>query len=228
MEYDLDIKDISGRYLAGETLNQIAESLGCSRVPIRQRLRVAGIPIRSGSEARTLMWKSISASEKARLLSFPHNAIRGKRQSEEHRHKLAISREKNVVCVGKYERIIVNKLKSSGLTIIPQKAFGRYNIDIAIHEGSIAVEVAAGGWNAGRVNSFRQKSEYLINSGWLPVFICIFKSAPLRECTIKYLVALSKARSLGKSLRSKEIMIWGDGYIPNFGYYPKERPFIPS
>lgn len=225
MRYNLDIQYIVNLYLSGETEQNISKRLKVSRPVIKRRLSEIGIR-RTLSEARALMWKSISNSEKVRLLSFPHDAVRGRRQTEKHRHKLAISREKNVVCLGKYERIITNKLKSEGLTVIPQKAFGRYNIDIAIHEGSIAVEVVNSHWNAGRINSFRQKSKYIINSGWLPIFIWISKASPLKDCAIKYLVALSKTRSLGKSLRSEEIMIWGDGYIPNFGYYPKERPFI--
>lgn len=49
--------EIARRYLAGESLTQLAKAFGKSDQGIRYRLRVAGVPRRSIAEAGVLGWK---------------------------------------------------------------------------------------------------------------------------------------------------------------------------
>jgi len=228
-KYNLNIQDISKRYLAGESEQKIAKSLGVSRSVIARRLAEAGIRRRTESEIRKLMWKKITSStERKRLMSAAHAAIRDVTQSEEHRCKIAITREQRQIGIERAERILADKLRKYGLTITLQKAIGRYNVDIAIHEGSIAVEIFGGHWHGhGRhAARFRKRFDYLLNSGWLPIIIWVTKHFPLELKAIEYLVSLAKRRSSGESFRCQEHVIRGDGYMATKKTNPQKGTII--
>ena len=221
-KYNLNIQDISKRYLAGEPEYKIAESLGVSRPVIERRLVEAGIRKRTPSEVTKLAMQRLSPAERQRLVSAAHAAVRGVTQSEEHRCKIAITRERKQTGVERGERLLAEKLRNFGLATTFQKAVGRYNIDIAIHEGSIAVEIFGGGWHGhGRhAARFRKRCDYLLNHGWLPVIIWVTKNFPLERPAVDYLISLSKIASRDKSLRRQERVLRGDGYDSSLKYNP--------
>jgi len=223
MEYDFNIDDISRRYLSGETLNHIAESLGCTRNPVIRRLRFAGVPLRSGSEVRINMWRGITSEEdRAHIVSAAHDAVRGKRHSIEHREKRAKTREKRKIGIGRGETILASALRLSGLEVTQQKAIGPYNVDIAIHHGALAVEIFGGNWHSSGSHAarFRKRCDYLLNHGWLPVIIWVTKNFPLERPAVDYLISLSKIASRDKSLRRQERVLRGDGYDSSLKYNP--------
>jgi len=230
MEYDLDIQDIANRYVSGEPEYKIAEHFKVSRDVITRRLNLAGIRRRTESEARKFMWINISVEEKKRLMSFPHNAIRGISQSFKQRCKVAKTREAKQIGIGRGELMLANRLIQRGLAITLQKAIGIYNIDVAIHEGCIAVEIFGGNWHTchSHARRFRKRCDYILNQGWLPVIIWVTKDFPLEDGAIQYLVTLSKRRSSGKPLRSKEKVIRGDGNNSSGKHDPENGSIIRS
>jgi len=229
MEYDLNVDDITRRYLAGETLNSIAEKLGCCRKPIIRRLLASGVALRSGGEVRKNMWKNITSPvDRARIVSAAHDAIRGKRQSREQRIKTAKTREIRQIGKSPGERLLGDLLRARGLTVTHQKAVGVYNVDIAIHEGSIGVEIFGGGWhNSGRhAARFRKRCDHLIDEGWIPVIIWASAHFPLEQAAVEYLVSLSERVCSGESVWRQEHVIRGDGHNATFKHNLKNGAVI--
>lgn len=223
MEYDLDVKDIARRYLAGETEQSIAKSLSVSRSVIKRRILSVGVRRRGNSEARVLMWQRIqSPADRMRIVSAAHDAIRGKRQSLEHRTKTAKTREIKKSSIGRGEILLADMLEKVGLNVTLQKAIGPYNVDIAVHEGSLAVEIFGGNWHNSfsHARRFRERCDYLLDCGWLPVIIWVTKHFPLEKRAVDYLVALSQRQGFGKTIRREEHVIRGDGSRSKSGHNP--------
>jgi len=229
MEYDFNVDDIKRRYLAGETLNSIAKSFNCTRTPIIRRLLASGVVLRSGSEVRNNMWKNItSPADRARIISAAQDAVRGKRQSREHRVKIAKTCEIRQIGITRGEQILSDLLRARGLTVTQQKAVGVYNVDVAIHEGPLAVEIFGGSWhNSGRhAARFRKRCDHLVNEGWIPVIIWATAHFPLEQAAVEYLVSLSERVCSGESVWRQEHVIRGDGHNATFKHNLKNGAVI--
>ena len=59
-------------------------------------------------------------------------------------------------------------LKARGIPVTLEKAVGTYNIDIALDELPIAVEIQGGGWHACGRHGARlgERRKYILGSGW--------------------------------------------------------------
>ena len=184
-----------------------------------------GVPVRGPAEANLLRMRALSAAERQKLTAAAHEAVRGKRQSSEHRAKVARTREIKQVGVSRIEIKLMRSLRARGLSCTAQKAVGRYNIDVAINSPPIAVEIFGGGWHSkGRAAArFRQRTNYLLNRGWTPVFIWVLRNYPLERGAIDYVVTLAEKLRRHKPARSQQHMIRGDGQLSVIGkkYFDK-------
>lgn len=72
---DVDMSDVIARHDNGDSVLAIATAAGVSRGTIVRRLRAAGIPIRTGSEANRIRMSRIDV-EGRRRLTAPANAER--------------------------------------------------------------------------------------------------------------------------------------------------------
>ena len=100
----------------------------------------------------------------------------------------------------------MNSLKEV-LILLPQLAIDRYNIDIAIHKPTIALEVFGGYWHfygrhAGR---FAQRCKYITDSGFTIVIVVIGRNGLNTGLIGDYIVALSQKLSSDPSSASKAI-----------------------
>jgi len=212
----LDINDIKNRYAAGEAVSSMAKNLSVSRTVIVRRLKELGLSIRSGSDANKLRMSRLSVSEKLALTSAAHDAVRGVSQSEEHRRKIAHCIESK----GLFDSICEEKFSDMlGVPCTPQKAIGRYNVDIALDEFPIAVEIFGGHWHTTghHARRFRKRFDFIINSGWIPVIIWVTKDYPVGIEAAKYVISLAEALSAGKPVGRQEHVIRGDGNVTAVG-----------
>lgn len=172
---DLDTKevlsDIKTLYQSGTSAESIAKKHGTSRRAINARLNKMSIPIRGIREANVLFVSQLSPTEKKRKAMAAHDAVRGTKHTEEHRHKISRYNEKNPR-MSKYEVALNNELVNRGLTTKPQKSLSRYNIDIAVPEHKVAIEIMGGWHNSPKaIDSFNKKSELLFSLGWFIIVI---------------------------------------------------------
>jgi len=216
-------RDICSFYEAGMSPSLIEKKIGVSS---------AGVELRGMREAQQVRSIRMTQEEKNTLVANAHAAVRGCTHSEEHRAKIAKTNEIKGNHIFRTEKIIGDSLAKHGLTITYQKAIGRYNVDVAVHEGSIAVEIFGGGWHGkGRhAERFVKRCDYLLDNGWLPLIVWVDgRRHPLEYGAIKYIVSLSKALCSGESVRRQEQMIWGNGDITVCGCFDfNYRPAIMS
>lgn len=207
----IDTDNLIERYKAGESVLKMSNELGVSRGVITNRLAELGLSIRTGSEAMKLRMQKLTSEERLQLASAAHNAVRGKQMPDSLKLARAITIEKQGK-ISKYEAQFGAYLSALGIEFVYQKSVGIYNVDIAIPESSIAVEIFGGYWHrVGRhAARYRKRTEYLLSSGYLPIIVWVTAKFPLTVSAAEYVHANHKIRCSNKSNVSQEHVIGGN------------------
>lgn len=197
------------RYVRGESVKSIASALGVSRATLTKWLQQQGVTLRTQTDANRTMAAARTPKQRAAYTEAAHNAVRGKRQSIEHRTRIARSRERNVTSASSSERLIGEWL--SDLQPVPQKAVGPYNIDLAV--GPVAVEVFGGHWHATGHHAARttKRARYILNEDWTLVIVWVTNRHRLKPAVANYIRTVHEVARRGPSLRGQYRVIWGDG-----------------
>ena len=216
---DLPIDEIKKRYLSGESENSIAKSFKVSRTKMRKTFIENNIKTRDNATANRIMMATRTTEENRRNSANAHAAVRGVPQTKEHRHKIAKTREAHPFMVAPSEIILADELRKRNIAVIPQKAIGSYNVDVAITESRIAVEIFGGCWHSfgSHARRFRKRTDYILNHGYAVVIIWVNRDYPLSKGAIEYLVTLNNKISTEKTLRSQEHVLRGDGNPSGIG-----------
>lgn len=208
----IDLDDLAARYHRGESVLYMSKELGVCRGAITKRLSQIGLKVRSGSEANLIRMAKLSKAERLALASAAHAAVRGRPQSHADLCKRAISREQSARVASKYEMRIMSWLRDAGIQFTPQKAIGPYNVDIAISESCIAVEVFGGNWHATGLHAarYRERTDYLLSCGWLPFIIWVRKRLIDWRC-VEQIIALHQIGCSNETKWTQEHVIRSDG-----------------
>ena len=218
------------RYIAGETEQKLAGEIGISRTALRTRLISNGVKIRGCSEANTIRMSHLSRKQRLKITSAAHTAVRGFKQSDEHRTKISKTLENNGAYGSGAERKLAEILCSKGINTIPQKSIYKYNVDLAFQEYPIAVEIFGGMFHSfGRhkARHFRRVKD-ILDSGWHIVIIWINGfDYPLGIGSADYLIRFCDELRLNPSLPRQYRVIFGNGDIcPIRKSYLNDRPII--
>lgn len=165
----LDDAAIVAAYQSGESELSLSKRYGVGRPTIRLRLIRAGVTVRRPSEAAYAMNGALTAEERAARAMAAQGAVRGTKRSESELAGYARGRERNGAFGSDGERLLAALLEERGFYPIPQKAIGRYNVDVAASD-TIAVEVLGGNWHA-RKRIHATRTPYILNAGWHLIFI---------------------------------------------------------
>jgi very-short-patch-repair endonuclease len=208
-----NIDDLCRSYGSGSLESDLSKKFGVTYQAIHRWLVKRDIPLRSISESHRIASARASKEERARRATAAHDAVRGKRQTLEHRCKIAKSIEKNPIMANRDEIMCAAALEERGFQCTIFKAIGKYNVDIAIAEPSIAVEIFGGYWHTTPRHAarYRKRFDYLLNCGWLPIIIWTSTIVPLGPGAIEYIVALAEKIRRGESIGRQEQMILGNG-----------------
>lgn len=226
---DIDVDNLIELYNSGESVKQLAHLFGIARSVVCLRLRSHGIMPRGRSESMYLRMARTAPEERARLSDAAHAAVRGHRRTEEELCKRAVTRQQSGKFATPIEIRLAEMLEDRGLRTVKQMAVGSYNIDVAITEPPIAVEIFGGNWHAGgrHAERYRKRCDYLLDHGWVPVIIWVVRDYPLQEGAADYLVALVEAVRFDKTAFQQEQVIRGDGQFTTLGCNNlKYRPII--
>ena len=166
-----DRQAIVSRYEGGESLKRISIDTEISRPIITAIIRNAGVRIRRGPEAQKIAFARMSPEERMAMTASAHDAVRGKRRSEDFLLKQAQSRQAGGKSASPAEEKIISILESRGIQCSPQLAVGKYNIDIAI--GPVAVELFGGGWHAYGRHAARSRNRfrYILDAGYFSLIV---------------------------------------------------------
>lgn len=228
---DLDSGSIIARFNAGESVKAIAGSSGVSRNVIVRILQENGVTPRNRSEGMYARMAATSPEERIALSAAAHAAVRGKRRTEEELVQRARTKERDLRFASRIEVAAAKMFLERGFDVCAQKAIGKYNVDLAISEPPIAVEIFGGNWHSGGrpAARFNERIEYILNSGWSLVIIWVLRDYPLEPGAIDYIIALAEELSRTKPVRGEKHVIRGDGNITTIGAANlKYRPIIPG
>ena len=211
-----NLDDAIRRYVAGESIPTIADSLGCSRTGFTNALRRAGVSIRTSSEAGLIVWSQLTPEERAAQTSAAHQARRGAIDPPERRMARARTRYARCLHSSPMEHRLADVLRLAGVSVEQQFPLGGYNIDVAADVLSVAVEMTTGSWQSSKQSNpvFRQRTEYILNQGWCVVFVLKASIEHLPYAT-EHLLSFLNAVSNDKSLLGKY------GVVPG---HPKYKP----
>jgi very-short-patch-repair endonuclease len=173
---DEQVKELHREYMAGASSTELANKTGLANLTIRRNFLRLGLTVRSHSDARKNMWKSVTPKEKAHYVKAAHDKVRGQKRSMDELCKRALTREKWPTAFSDQEKHLARSLKLSTLEHSFQKACGPFNIDFAV-EGKVAIEVFGGNWHGtGRhAQRFKRRSECLLKDGWHIIIIWLVK-----------------------------------------------------
>ena len=209
------------RYVGGESVNAIARSYGISRRAVDRRLDAAGVTRRDQVEANRLMMATRTPEENAANARAAHEAVRGRARPIEERAKAAATRERlhaHRSQTSEHEAALVVALRARGLDVIPQKAIGPYNVDLAT--GAVAVEVFGGGWHAYGVHRKRtpERLRYILDQGWNLVIVWASRERwPIGPGACDYIAAFAEEAGRNPAIRGEYRVIWGDGKVAPIG-----------
>lgn len=160
--------DLADQYLSGITLRELSARLHICRKDLASHLKERGIELdrramlikregEAGLRERMKAMSNLARNTSGEILK------RGKRKS-------ANTRFSNNLFIGKHESDFASELSGLGFNVLQQFPVGTYNIDIAIEEFNVAIEIECGSWH-GATSMKPKRIEYLISSGWRLIII---------------------------------------------------------
>ena len=226
-----DVDDLCRLYQSGFLESDLAKRFKITYQNVHRWLVIRKVPLRTISDSHRIAAARSSKEERARRASAAHDAVRGKRQTLEHREKIALGRERIHSNISPVELLCLRSLRRAGLACIPQRAIGPYNVDVAVNEPPIAVEIFGGGWHSSGRHAarFKKRVKYILDHGWALVIVWADRNRPYGRGATKYIVALAEKIRRGEPIGSKEQMIYGNGHPSTLGeYHLNGRTGIPG
>ncbi|MDR4491773.1 MAG: hypothetical protein R2685_12855 [Candidatus Nitrosocosmicus sp.] len=214
---DVNVSNLIDLYNFGKSVKALSEIFEVSRDVITRRLKEVGIMPRNRSESMFLRMSQTSAEERISLTQKAHETVRGSHRSFKELCNRAKSIERSYKrFVTETELLCAELIRSHlpNIAIVHQKAIGPYNVDLALPEHNIAVEVFGGGWHgSGRhFSRFRERINYLSDSGWFIIVIWVDgRNSPLGNSAVGFVISCVDKVSNGEAFVDKYRMIWGNG-----------------
>lgn len=166
---DIDIDDLVRRYIAGESEQAIAASIGLGRPGVRRRLVEAGVTPRDRGAAMALRMANATPEERIALALAANAARRGAKASASELSRKAVTAERTLQKIRNGEIELAGLLSTRGMFADLQVACGPYNIDLAF--APVAVEVHYATSHPMRSAHQRERVVYLANRGWRTLYV---------------------------------------------------------
>lgn len=206
---DIDASALLSRYKAGESELALAHVFGVSRTAVRKRLIEGGFEPRNRSKANSQRMRNLTAQGRKDLTSAANQTMRGSTPTPEQQAKHAATFQASLGYDTVDEMTLMEWLEARGATCKPQLAIGPYNVDIAIHEPPIAVELRS---RAAYPPNHRERREYLFDQGWSICYVFAMKrDFPLTEGAADYITAWAQELSRQPPIRGQYRVIGGKG-----------------
>lgn len=143
----------------------IGPRVGMHPGTVRAKLRRLGLT-RSIRDANILSAAAATPEARGARAAAAHDAVRGVVRSDRELYRRSQSHWKYRDHVGPHEVTFCGLLKERGILFEQQYAIDIYNVDVALTEHRIAVEVVAGSGNARVAANAPQRLELIRNRGW--------------------------------------------------------------
>jgi very-short-patch-repair endonuclease len=165
-------REIIYYYQRGIASYLIAKKFGVSNGYVRNLLKKKGIKLRGHDITNKVSAQKRTPEENKAITRKAALANKGSEHTLRHRSRLAISREENPTIDPTYEQPLVDLCKKTGVAVIPQKAFSKFNVDLYLPKEDVVIEIFGGGFHNKKdaVELFNNKLAYLSKIG-TPVVI---------------------------------------------------------
>jgi very-short-patch-repair endonuclease len=165
VERDIDYRSLYQRYVDGESGMEIAASVGIKWAGLYAAWKRHGWPMRSGKAAARLVVQR--DPERARRLIEHATAVRrGGTDSLAVREARARTRELRQLGTSELEDRVAGWLDDWQITYVRQKAIGPYNVDFALPDLRVALDIDGGGHNPRVRANARARSAFIDSQGW--------------------------------------------------------------
>lgn len=159
--------EVCDLYRNGADLRSLEARFEIDRKRLSSHLKASGVSVTMGRTTPGRLQAAIRGSQAAKLA--PRND-EGRARTNELRNHM----------VGEGERQLLDALRLHGLNPTHQLAVDSYNIDVAIDEFRVAVEVQRGSWH-GSTSAKRERVEHLFNGGWRVVFVQVSRHGAISD-----------------------------------------------
>ncbi len=165
-------KQIIYYYQRGVASYLIAKKLGISNRKVRETLTKNGIKLRGHDITNKVAAEKRTPEENKAITKKAAQANKGSEHTLLHRSRLAIARERNPLIDPVYEQPLVDLCKKRGVSIIPQKAFNKFNVDLYLPKENVVIEIFGGNFHNKQdaVDLFNNKIKYL-SKNLVPVVV---------------------------------------------------------
>lgn len=159
-------------YQRGVASYLIAEKFKVSNTYVRTLLKKHGVSLRGHNTTNKISAARRTPEENKALTRKAAEANLGSVHTPHHRAKLAVSRQMNPTIDPIYEQPLVDLCNKSGIAVVPQKAFDRYNVDLYLPKENVVIEIFGGGFHNKKdaVDLFNNKINHLSSKN-VPVLI---------------------------------------------------------
>lgn len=219
--FRLEMPDMTNpirRYLAGETAQALAGEAGVSIRTFQKWLTACGIQPRGMAEAALMRDYRMPAEARRVRASAAHTARRGNRNSLRHGLQRAATVERAGRAATKDEAELAFWLARAGYVPVLQKAIGVYNVDLALEELRVAVELNGithvVPFYADQRADPAVRLEYILNAGWSVLEIVTHPARySLRPVAAEQVVAFLDVAGARESPRGEHRMVTGNGEV---------------
>lgn len=162
----------------GISENRLAKRYGVDRSVISRVIREADVHRRGQSEAEVLKWIQMTPEQRKHQVEAVHNAIRGRRKTRDFLRKRAKGIQRKAR-LSSLEKSFLEVFDEYGIKVVPQYAIDIFNVDFAIPEIKLAIEIDGGGWHQSepKIHQDRKKKGFLSFHGW---YLIRFKGKHLK------------------------------------------------
>jgi very-short-patch-repair endonuclease len=160
------------RFLKNESVQSISLDLGCARSTINLILEKNGFQKRTQAESAKLRYVDTTPEYRQEITRMAHDTIRGRKRDWQDRCTRAkgVEQKQNLSDLEKRFRDYFIKNGIDVRTLFP---FGAFNIDIAVPEHCIAIEVHGGNFHSTKSHQAKDfnKLRYLSRYGWTVFYV---------------------------------------------------------
>lgn len=190
-EAQLQAAEAIRRYENGEPALWLAKEYD---IPYGQFIRLlarTGVQQRTIRENLAIMYARMTPEERKEVAAAAHASKRGRPANLMTLERRAQTMQRTLQLASRFDLLLGLWLAQRGLRFIPQKAVGRYNLDIAVTKPQIAVEVNGPGHWSGK-DKWNERCGYLFGQGWRVIEVRVRKGpiSALREAAADKVVSL--------------------------------------
>ena len=148
-----NLDELIARYEKGESIRSLAIEAGIYDALLGRHFHERGVTIRG-------------CGTYPPHVEAAHAARRGQKESLATKEVKARTREQRQTTVSVHERTLGQMLSVRGLKFTPQKAISKYNVDFALTDYPVVVEMRGGSYSELANTLLPARTEYLLSHGW--------------------------------------------------------------